>query len=87
MNNPFEDLTEILKEQTDLLNEILKKLNNQPVYNASEQPISTKEAAKFLMMDTQTLYQKQHLIPTHKKGGKLYYFKSELVNYIKSDDG
>ncbi|WP_051638140.1 helix-turn-helix domain-containing protein [Maribacter sp. Hel_I_7] len=51
-----------------------------------EQPIEIDEACSYLKESKDSLYKKARkgLIPCHKKNGRLYFFKSELLEWIKS---
>ncbi len=51
-----------------------------------EQPIEIDEACTYLKEGKDSLYKKSRkgLVPCHKKNGRLYFFKSELLNWIKS---
>lgn len=55
---------------------------------AEEETIyDVKEASQFLHVKEQTLYQYKAAgkIPFHKVGGKLVFFKSELIKWVKSN--
>jgi hypothetical protein len=49
--------------------------------NSAEQPISQTEAIKFLGKSRQTFYswRQKGVIKAHVLGGRVYYFKSELL--------
>ncbi|KQC31839.1 hypothetical protein AAY42_17290 [Flagellimonas eckloniae] len=51
-----------------------------------EIPIGIAEASKFLGRSNQTIYKdvQSGNIPYYKKGGKLYFLKSELLEWVKS---
>ncbi len=51
-----------------------------------EKPIGINEASDFLDRKVPTLYKdvQAGYIPHYKKGGKLYFFKSELFGWVKS---
>ena len=53
-----------------------------------EAPINIEEASKFLDKEVSTLYTlvQKGQIPYHKKLRKLYFFKSELVQWIKESE-
>lgn len=53
--------------------------------NELETPIGLKECAEFLDKSKHTVYQhvSKREIPFHKKGKKLYFYKSELNTWIK----
>lgn len=46
--------------------------------------LSLKEAADFLSIAPQTMYQNVKRIPHHKRFGKLYFKRSELVAYLEA---
>lgn len=50
-----------------------------------EKPINADAAADFLDLAKPTLYSKvsRREIPFHKRNGRLYFFKSELLEYLK----
>lgn len=52
-----------------------------------EKPIEIEEACSYLLESKDSLYKKSRkgLIPCHKKYGRLYFFKSELLEWIKSN--
>ncbi|MBC5992411.1 helix-turn-helix domain-containing protein [Pontibacter cellulosilyticus] len=52
---------------------------------APERPISPEKAAELLNMKLPTLYAKvrQGLIPHYKPSGGLYFFPSELIEWVK----
>lgn len=53
--------------------------------SGQDEPMNIDEAAKFLKLKKATLYEKtsEQTIPHHKKGNKLYFYKSELEAWIK----
>lgn len=59
----------------------------QPIQKAdeSEQPIPQSEACKFLGKSRQTFvkWRREGLIQGHKMGGRIYFFKSELLASMK----
>jgi excisionase family DNA binding protein len=50
-----------------------------------ESPITIEQAARFTYKEVPTIYGLVHRrkIPFHKNGKRLYFFKSELVEWIK----
>lgn len=52
----------------------------------TETPISLKECAEFLDKSPSTIYHhvSKDEIPFHKKGKKLYFYKSELNSWIRN---
>lgn len=55
----------------------------QSVEPEAEKPISIHEAANLTGLAKQTLYQSLD-VPKHKQGGKLFFFESEIIAWIKS---
>jgi predicted DNA-binding transcriptional regulator AlpA len=51
---------------------------------AEEAPINLKEAADFLGIAPQTVYQNINKIPSRKKHGRHYFLKSELAAYLET---
>ncbi|WP_420151523.1 helix-turn-helix domain-containing protein [Spirosoma sp.] len=45
-------------------------------------PLSISDAAEFLGIAEQTIYQNIKRIPHRKKFGRLYFFKDELLAYL-----
>lgn len=76
------------------VSELHQKLDNlQDLLLESRQPIpqtielmTISQAAEFLNLSVQTLYGKvcHREIPVSKKGKRLYFYKSELEDWIKS---
>ena len=64
------------------------KIKNLQASDQIEKPIDINEAAKFLGLSVSNLHLKtsSRTIPFHKTGGnksKLYFFKSELIEFIR----
>ena len=47
--------------------------------------INTREASEFLGIKMNTMYQytSKGILPHYKRGGKVYFIKDELVNWVK----
>jgi len=75
------DLTEKVKTLEDRIDQLTKV---EPV----EAPISLKEASTFLGLSEATVYQKcsKRIIPYCKTGKRLSFFKSELADFVKSNN-
>lgn len=56
-----------------------------PNEEAFTQLLTTQEASKFLKLKVQTIYDyvNKVVIPSHKKGKRLYFFKHELIKWIE----
>lgn len=82
MNNPFEQLNERLNKIEGILLHLTKELKQEE--NADEL-LMIEDAAKFLNLAVPTIYGKvsNNSIPYNKQGKRLYFLKSELIEYIK----
>lgn len=79
--NVIATLTEEVRELKALL---LSKAESQTEKN---NPLNIKEVAKLTSLSVPTLYGyvQRHEIPYHKKGNRLYFFKSEIIeDWIKT---
>ena len=83
----FENLpsavNELQKGQSDILALLLNKPASQPVI---ERPIQLNEVAIITGLSKPTLYGyvQRNEIPCNKKGNRLYFFESEIINWIKT---
>jgi len=78
-----------LPELTEVLRSILREelpYQVQQSVDPIEKPTDVEGAAEHLQLDEQTIYRlvRQKKIPFAKQGRKLYFFKSELNDWIKS---
>lgn len=82
MNNPFEQLNERLNKIEGILLHLTKEPKQEE--NADEL-LMIEDAAKFLNLAVPTIYGKvsNNSIPYNKQGKRLYFLKSELIEYIK----
>ena len=55
-----------------------------PTSTDEEPPLTLKEAANFLGIAPQTVYQNIKKIPSRKKHGRHYFLKSELAAYLQA---
>lgn len=83
----FEQLPQAVSLLHDKLNHIeqlLREGNNQPA--PADELLSISEAAKFLNLSVPTLYGKvsRKEIPVNKQGKRLYFYRSELADWIKA---
>ena len=78
------DLPEILNKHEQQIAELTARINN--FRQEPEKPITVYEAAKFLNKEVQTIYglTSKRQIPFHKNGRELSFFKSELVEWLKT---
>jgi len=83
----FEQLPQAVSLLHDKLNNIeqlIREGNSQP--SPVDELLSVSEAAKFLNLSVPTLYGKvsRKEIPVNKQGKRLYFYKSELADWIKA---
>lgn len=82
MNNPFEELNERLSK----IESILLNLTKEPKSDTNaDEPLIIEDAAKFLNLAVATIYGKvsDNSIPYMKQGKRLYFLKSDLIEYLK----
>jgi predicted DNA-binding transcriptional regulator AlpA len=83
----FENLpravAELQKGQSEILSLLLKKAETRPEI---ESPLQLDEIVPITGLTKPTLYGyvQRNEIPYHKKGNRLYFFKSELIDWIKT---
>lgn len=73
-----------LHEKLNSIEQLLREGQHQP--QDTDQLLNISEAAKLLTLSVPTIYSKvcRKEIPVNKQGKRLYFYKSELVNWIKS---
>ena len=85
MNNPFEPINARLTNIEALTLEVLELLSSSSISPPpADDYLSLKEAAEFLSVAPQTMYQNIKRIPHQKRFGKLYFKRSELVAYLEN---
>ncbi|MBO0592931.1 helix-turn-helix domain-containing protein [Cellulophaga sp. E16_2] len=74
----------LTKEINDLKNLLIQKQENSTP-KLPENPIHIQEAAQFLGLSVATMYSKvsKGELPVTKRGKRLYFFRSELLSYLK----
>ena len=84
MENPFE----VILERLDRIESLLEKLQSDKITleNKEEKFLGPQEAADFLGDALATLYGRtsKNEIPFYKRGKKLYFKKSELIEWIEA---
>lgn len=88
MNNPFELIeTRLINIERILLN-IENNLNEKSDQINVDNPLTVKQAAKFLKLAVPTVYSKvsKGEIPFSKRDDskRLYFFRNDLIEYLKS---
>lgn len=90
MENPFSAIDKRLNTIESFLLEIRQQLRDQPDPASSATdgtPLTVKQAADFLSISPQTIYQRINKIPHKKRFGRLYFYPSELRVYIAGGEG
>ncbi|MDX2190512.1 MAG: helix-turn-helix domain-containing protein [Bacteroidota bacterium] len=85
MNNPFE----LIEARLDNIETLLLDIKHQPK-SQSEQPqsdelLTVQDTAKFLSLSVPTVYTliSKGELPVMKRSKRCYFFKVELINYLK----
>lgn len=73
-----------LQEQLNNIEQLL--LRGSPPPAETDALLTISEAARFLNLSVPTIYGKvsRKLIPVNKQGKRLYFYKSELADWIKA---
>ncbi len=85
MQNPFDLFVSELKEIKSLILDLKQQPQQTESVELPESPITIQEAARFLGLTVSTMYSKvsKGEVPVTKRGKRLYFFRSELLNYLK----
>lgn len=84
MNNPFEPINARLNNLEALTLEVLQHLRCTTPPPPADDFLSVKEAAEFLNVAPQTIYQNVKRIKHSKRMGKLHFRRSDLVDFIEN---
>lgn len=83
----FEDLPDIIGELLVKMNSIEKLLqeNKENAVTVDDELLTISDAAKLLKLSVATIYTKvcKNDIPANKQGKRLYFYRAELLNWIK----
>lgn len=84
----FEDLPNIIGELFVKIENIEKLLQEIKLNNnvAEDEILTVSDAAKLLKLSVATVYTKvcRNEIPANKQGKRLYFYRKELLDWIKS---
>ena len=85
MINPFEAIESRLSSIENLILDIKHEPKQAETAELPETPIPIQEAAQFLNLTVPTMYSKvsKAEVPVSKRGKRLYFFRSELLKYLK----
>jgi hypothetical protein len=88
MNNPFAEIYERLGNIEGFLLALDEKLTTTPPPPTDgKRYLSAKEAADFMGIKLQTLYQNIDRVPHVKKHGKLLFTREGLIGYVEGKEG
>lgn len=77
-------LADLLDEFRAIVKDEVNNLTTTPSQpTTGKRYLNAKEAANFLGIKLQTLYQNVDKIPSKKKHGKLHFVESELIEYME----
>ena len=78
-------LSDLLDEFRNIVKDEVSSLgtSSQTATDKSNKHLTAAEAAKYLGIAKQTLYQNIEKVPHTKRFGKLYFLQSDLENYLK----
>lgn len=85
MSIDFQKIQDDVFITRQMVETLLERLNHQaPTQTPSdnETPCTIQQAAEFLNVSRQTIYQNIAKIPHRKRHGRLYFFKTELAAYL-----
>ena len=88
--NPFaqlwKEIIEVKAQQTEALQLLRSLATIQPNAASHETPVNTAEAARQFGISKQTLYQNVKKIKHTKRFGRLYWYPSDIKEYINSGE-
>jgi len=73
-----------LHDKLEVIEQLLLHQHEQPA--GQEELLNISQAAKFLNLSVPTIYSKvcRKEIPVNKRGKRLYFYRSELTEWVKS---
>ncbi len=77
------ELADLLNEFRAIVKDEVSTLTTSPQLTTGKRYLNAQEAADFLGIKLQTLYQNIEKLPSIKKHGKLFFLESELINYME----
>ncbi len=85
VSNPFETLEARLSSIENLILDLKHKPQTVDTSEQEDEFLTISQAAKLLHLSVPTMYCKthRHELPFMKRGKRLYFSKTELLDYIK----
>ena len=89
MTVDFQRLQNEVSDCRALLLQLQSRFDTQPVNKEQDEgtPLNVEQAAEFLGVSKQTIYQNIARLPKRKRFGRLYFFRSELAEYLNAGKG
>lgn len=86
MNNPFESIEARLSSIENLILDLKHQPNKVESTKQFEQLLTVQEAANLLHLSVATMYSKvsKGELPVMKRGKRLYFSNTELLEYLKN---
>jgi len=86
VTNPFQEIIDRLSRVESNQEKLMKSVADPSQQSEEELPIDIKSAAKITGLAIPTIYSKfcRREIPGYKRGQRLYFYKSELLDWIRS---
>ncbi|MBR9859883.1 helix-turn-helix domain-containing protein [bacterium] len=87
MDNPFDHLNQRLRKIEEIILEISESVSNISIPESQTTILTVDDLSCLLKISKSSVYSKvSNLeIPFHKKGKRLYFIRSEIMEYLKSD--
>ncbi|WP_020598383.1 helix-turn-helix domain-containing protein [Spirosoma panaciterrae] len=82
----FQQLQDDLSTIKETMLSLAQRLDPTTSSVPDDRPLSVTEAAEFLGIAEQTLYQHVKRIPHRKRFNRLYFFKAELLAYLNGEE-
>ena len=82
----FDGLPMAISSLAEEVKQIKALILESSTNDGADSVLTIDETSEFLHVQKQTLYKyvSKGIIPHHKKGGRNYFFKNELIDWIKS---
>jgi excisionase family DNA binding protein len=82
----FEGLPMAISSLAEEVKQIKALILETSTKDGADSILTIEETSEFLHVQKQTLYSyvSKGLIPNHKRAGRLYFLKNELIDWIKS---
>ncbi|WP_128547742.1 helix-turn-helix domain-containing protein [Larkinella soli] len=83
----FKQIQDDLNFIRETVNTLTEQLNHSAPAAPDDKPLSVSEAADFLGLTEQTIYQNAKRLPHRKRFGRLYFFRRELLAFLDGKEG